>query len=281
MTHFDAAAFRRSLADKSPEELDALLRQYYQYDVLPVERIKATCAAVRDRRQAPVPDPAKRFARFMEDYTQDPTPIYDDAVTQDEIRADRTLRRSRTRRRVRSVQAAVLAAVLLTGLLSLTAFGQELGQSIVTWIQETFAAPKGSGYMDFPTLEAALKQYGVETPLAPSYIPEGFELTTMNVDLETGLIHFFAEYSGSSGAFSIQIQKHVNGSPFTLTVDDDAVLYTVGGVDHYLTSSGSISTCVWTDDDCHITLTGSLTWEQIQTVVASIYTDLTPIPDSD
>ena len=142
------------------------------------------------------------WASFSENYlpyTEDDKSLYDfeDAEEETGIRQAPSLNPSRHLKKHRLMRVAFVAAVvtviLLAGTITASAFGFDLWGTIAKWSRETFGFTSESPIENpegYDSLKAALSQYGITEPLTPSWIPDGYNLSSVDVSETPAKIKF-------------------------------------------------------------------------------------------
>ena len=176
--------------------------------------------------------------------------------------------------------AAVAAAIVLvigSGSLVSQATGYHLWSALARWTSEVLcfspdteeaARNKGAG-----SLNEALASYGIEEPLAPRWIPEGYALTSVETsDLDPD-IFFSAAYQKGEDCIVVAIMhRETVGSVTTYEKDDTPVeMYQKGGTDHYLMSNSGQNTAAWKNGQNECSISGPISREELKKMIDSIY----------
>lgn len=124
----------------------------------------------------------------------------------------------------------------------------------------------------YESLEEAVAAFGIEAPLVPKEIPEGFELsevTATNRDL--GLL-IIANYENGDRHFQVRYRE-VDIQDFnTLEKENTKVnSYFKGGIKHKLTSDLGRQKAMWQNGDFECQLFGDVSEQEMKATIKSIY----------
>lgn len=188
-----------------------------------------------------------------------------------------TKTRHRCPRWVRSLTAAAaVLAILLVGSVTAKAFGFNIWKAVIQWTQETFhfgewgnSEPRSN--LSYDSLQEALEQGEITTPLAPTYIPEGFSLDTINVEQTPQKKTYTAKYVRGEQALRISVQDHLGKSPFYVEQSEGLVEeYKVNGVTYYLFDNNEQVQAVWIVDSYECCISGRVTIDELKQMINSI-----------
>lgn len=176
--------------------------------------------------------------------------------------------------------AAVLAFVFL-GSVTANAFGINIWKAVAVWAQETFHL-QGDVMVDtevqgterdigYASLEEAI--YDVERVynVAPTWIPDGYELFELIVDENPLQKIYVAVYSNGEARLKIAVQSYQNGYPEQIEHSDGTEeTIEVSGIIYHIFEDNDQLRAVWIKDSYECYITGELTVEQIETMIHSI-----------
>lgn len=190
------------------------------------------------------------------------------------------------------VRIAAAAAALLVALTATAyAMGYDLWSAVARWGKDTFtfiseSAPTETenasisvptNSVKYDSLQEALDAYGITTPLAPTEIPEGFELDEVVV-VESSFnntISFQTLYGRSDKYLSIYINMFNDTSDINYSMWEKDDTYTgrfeVNGITHYLLQNNGNPMIVWQNGpfECHVW--GNLSSEDLTNITKSVY----------
>jgi len=189
--------------------------------------------------------------------------------------------------------AAILAALLMLASVAAAAAGCNLWGLLARWTAEQMTlAPGQIDYMDpddlhipeepgeYAGIQEALSAYGMDRPVVPRRLPEGFVLADLVVDSRTfdDSIIFFATYSRGEDALAIQIdvyleQENREQDSFGNFQKDegDPIPYEAGGVTHLLATNAGRPVALWANGPAECAVSGDVTMEELKAMLDSIY----------
>ena len=191
-----------------------------------------------------------------------------------------------------ALAAAAIAALLLATTVTASAFGYDLWGVIAEWSREAFTftandrtggsgpdahqagASADPGEAEYSSLQDALDSYGVTTSLAPTWIPERFELHSINVGETSAFVDFFVHYTcGDDVLFiGITLHKDIPSSYGDWQKDESSPEpYTTNGITHYLMTNLGKELAVWLNGNYECGITGDITREELLRMLDSIY----------
>lgn len=249
---------RTPMESRSTEELEQLLRQ--EGETMPTEELLQLLEEL-DSRKTASSDVKTAWMRFQTDYLADA----------EEPQPQKSWRRG--------LVAAAAVLVLVVGL-SITVHaigGQSLWQIIVNWTKDTFVI---SGTEQLPTeeqpkvYETFYEEVYAETGisgLAPTWIPEEFELVEFERTEQPGRIAYRAWYVRDEQYLRLMVQIHLPEEATHIERDDTPVeSYTENGVDYYIVHNGSRMTAVWIKDGYECLISGDVTREEMEQMLESV-----------
>lgn len=194
----------------------------------------------------------------------------------------RTRRRGSGRLLRRLVPVAAVAAVTLSSMVAVQAFGFNIFGALAQWTAETFhfvsETPANAGSPESETLrqtvQEAFDRCGVTVP-APSWYPEGTELAKdirVAEYMETSVAT--CNFACGDKTFFIEAQQYYKSDrvpAYTLEKDvSDVETYYNNGRAFYIMSNTSYSQAVYSNGQTVITINGSLSLENVKQIINSI-----------
>ena len=177
--------------------------------------------------------------------------------------------------------AAAAVLILVCTTVTARAFGYDIWQVVATWARETFhfaaqgqteiSEPSPSNDVEYASLQEALEDFGIYEKLAPTWIPEGFELVDIKVDETPIQKNYIAYYNNGEQSFRILICSHLNSDPDRIEKSEDFVeICQVSGIDYYIFSNNSQSQSVWIYENYECNISGEITVDQLKLMIDSI-----------
>ena len=249
------------------EALDALLEQ--------MEAVNPPPASLTTDPEDALEEFYRRYAPVVEEAAAKETPA--------------SLKAPEKRRSTKPFAKAVpiaAALILLMGSVTAQAFGFDVFSAIARWTSEIFRLDGGStSYATvrlhpleegeeatYDTLEEAVEAFGIDAPIVPKEIPEGFELTEVTATcIESGIL-IYANYENESRFFRIQYKEifEEDTSAFEKEYKDVAA-YIKGSIKHYFLVDLDRYKMVWQNGDFECKISGDLSEQEIKDVINSIY----------
>ncbi len=224
--------------------------------------------AKRNRENGRIPNTAQEsFESFKRKYL-DATPD-----EEDESAPKKALRPCWLR--ALSTVAAVIVVVFLLGTTA-HAFAPDFWNAIVTWTKETFSfgssnGPGTDGDLPYQSLQEALDIAGIDASLVPTYVPEGYVLTDITTESTPKRNIYRAKYQKDDMCLTITVQDYLNSAPQHIEQSEDFVeVYELGVYKYYLFSNNKQTQCVWIQNSYECQIMGSLTLEEMKTMIDSI-----------
>lgn len=186
-----------------------------------------------------------------------------------------------TPKRRRAARFAVLAAAVaaIMGLLIAQVSGWNWIGTFARWTSETFGfstrdyAVVTQWDPEYDALRAALRENGVPETLVPKYLPDGYKMVELDVDVEG-----WYNASFSDGIHSIFIRigtpKNAEGNQIEKNNENPEV-YVVGNTEHYLMTNTDTMQIVatWKADPYECLIIGASSEETMKQMINSIYTE--------
>lgn len=171
--------------------------------------------------------------------------------------------------------AAVLA-ILLTGAVTAKAFGLDIWKAVVQWSQETFHFGEQGGAdvnnkLPYTSLQDALEKGNVPTWLAPTYIPEEFNLIEIDVQTTPQKKIYRAKYIKAEQVLIIAVRDYLNKNPAYVEQSDGLIEeYEASGIAFYLLSNQGQSRAVWLYESYECEISGDVTIAELKEMIQSI-----------
>ena len=124
----------------------------------------------------------------------------------------------------------------------------------------------------YESLEEAVAAFGIDAPIVPKEIPEGFELVeTRVVNQETGIL-IYATYKSTDGDLQIRYRETA-AREFSALEKENGVVnsHFMSGIEHRLISDMGWQKAVWRNGDFECMIAGAISEQEIMDMVDSIY----------
>jgi hypothetical protein len=173
---------------------------------------------------------------------------------------------------------ALIAAATVAVMVIVTVSAAAAGVDIWKWVQV-----RGEGTVRFVAgdalskdIPAALKQAGVEEPLFPTWIPEGFLLHDQQIKLDVP-IRIQATYVYKARTLMINIRAMNNDSISGIIEieEEDPDYYYSHGVDHCIIANCDQVVAYWVESGILVKISGDVSIEEMTHIIDSIYDGVT------
>lgn len=173
------------------------------------------------------------------------------------------------------LRIAVVAAVVIMLLVGVTYAAGALGYDLWGWIpvwdaDELHFVSETQEPVLASTIGTALKQLGIDEPLCPTWLPDGFLLTESKIDTEPLFLH--EAYYSQDRYITITISS-IDGLGTVVYQKEDIAPaeYTVNNIVHYIIENVDSIQAVWYTEDYSIAIAGNVTKEEMIEIINSIY----------
>lgn len=268
------------------EELDARMEEMTDQSCDP-ELIRLYLDVLEEKEPLGLElDPEASLQRFLEERAGEESTPPEEPAAQAAVSRPAGLRRFR--HFPRTLIAAAVVAVLF-GLGSM-AGSSRLWESVVHLPQGTLQiVPPGASQsgqtsaqppleeLEFTSLQEALDAYGITEPLAPKWLPEGFESRDVIISVDPDFIRIATRYTGDEKEIKIVVRRYNSEEALDrVSVEKENgqqdVKYIRGGVEHSIAQNRGFYTASWTNGLNIVSIVGSVTEEELEQMIDSIYT---------
>lgn len=187
-----------------------------------------------------------------------------------------------TRWMKRVAVVAIVCVALMTAAVSAKAFAPDFWEKVACWTREFFRfedvtdgtegkEPEQENNAELDSLRDALDQYARVQELVPSWIPEGYICTDINVKETPKALRISAIYEKDGEQLIIQMFQDFGSDPVQIEKNEDLIeVYTADGVDYYIFSNNKTLQTAWIVGDYECVIIGKLTLEDMKKVIDSI-----------
>lgn len=178
------------------------------------------------------------------------------------------------------------ALILLLGTVTAQALGVDVFSALARWTAEIFRLDGGSApyaavtlhplgvgeEAAYESLEEAVAAFGIDAPIVPKEIPEGFELTEVKATCRKTGILIYADYENMDDFLQILYIESAKVDVDALEKEYGKVeLYRVEDSSHYIFTDLGRPKAVWQNGDFECKISGSISFQDIKTMISSIY----------
>ena len=178
-----------------------------------------------------------------------------------------------------AIVAAVLIVILVGSSLVACASGFDLWGAVAQWTKETFGFNTSSMPLDKSALYSesndprdVLLKYDISVPLLPTWMPEGYSFQEIEfMEAPTRRV-FYVRYINGNQKISMTIALLSGASTYAHEKNSpDAITYPSNGIDHFIMENMDQITIVWTIGTYECSIRGSISVEEAQNIIDSIY----------
>lgn len=246
----------------STEEIENMLRfATYSDGDLDMEHIDRLLAELKRREQEDKgisPEEALRI--FHEEYSGEET-MYLDCAYQPKEKTYHSGEPEKKRRKRPIIRAALIAAAIivfiLASMIAVQAAGIDVFGAIARWTDDIFTfsgvkvegmsndIPKDSITDDYQTLDDALRAYGINGRIAPSWIPDGFEQLEFEVSEGLNQTSIYTSYRSDNSFLSIEVLLSDTPRNIYENTEAEVQVFNINGIDYYILENSSTSIVAW------------------------------------
>lgn len=172
--------------------------------------------------------------------------------------------------------AAAVLAILLAGSVTAKAFGFNIWKAVIQWTQETFhfgdwGDSNPDNNRSYSSLQEALEQGNVPAWLVPTYVPEGFSLTEINVEQTPIKKIYTARYTSGEKILVVAVRDYLGGIPVYVEQSEGLVEeYEVSGITYYVFTDVDLMKAKWISGSYECGISGNVTIEELKMMIDSI-----------
>lgn len=185
------------------------------------------------------------------------------------------------------IQMVAIITVMLFSMVTAQAFGFDIFGAIARWTSSTFhfsteettfatigKYPIAEGEQkSYDSLQAALDDFNISGEVAPTWIPERFELQAVTAAVTSSKICLKADYITPDNSFlSIRYRSYVSSRQ--MEIEKDAVnanAYSIGNQKFFLVSDKSLEKATWINGQLECLIYGTISQQELKEIINSIY----------
>lgn len=277
--------------DLSVDELKEALKNIFFYageftDADMEEMNKIMTVLERKEPTPPMYTAEESWKRFQETYSDELSALgvhNTEEVIQENPPADvdkvQTISDAKTPRLVRGrnlLRVAVVAAAMVVLLFAIAVTASAMGYNIFGWVPKWNDStiqyvPEDSTAVTSLDIPTALKQLGVEEPLFPTWLPDGFVLAEQQLHLDEP-VAFYSSYFFKDRTISVLIRENPDAPSLATEKDqNEPIEYIVHNTTHYIFSNVDQTDALWYAKGYSISIFGDITIEEMKRIIDSVY----------
>ena len=172
------------------------------------------------------------------------------------------------------IRTAMIAAAVVALMVIITVSAAAAGIDIWKWVQV-----RGEGTVRFVSedalskdIPAALKQAGVEEPLFPTWIPEGFRLYEQQIRLDDPIrIHTTYFHKDKTITITIRSITDESLSGIIEIEEDEPTEFICNDIVHYIIPNCDQIVAYWIENGYLVKISGEVSLEVLEHIIESIY----------
>jgi hypothetical protein len=184
---------------------------------------------------------------------------------------------NRTLRWARAMAAtAAVLIILIAGSVTAKAFGVDVWKAVIQWTQETFhfgewGNSNSNDRLPYASLQEALEQGKITTALAPTWIPDGYQLVRIIVQRNPVQKIYRAQYMSGENELIITVREYLESKPLYVEQSEGLIeKYEINGITYYLIENNKEIRAVWIVDSFECSIAGLVKIEEMKTMIDSI-----------
>ena len=175
------------------------------------------------------------------------------------------------------LHTALIAAAVVAAMVIITVSASAVGVNIWGWVMV-----RGEGTVQFVAedalskdIPASLKQAGVEVPLFPTWLPEGFLLHDQQIKLDESLrINSTYVYKDQTiEIYIVSMDSNLKSSIIEIE-DESSQEYVSGGIIHYIIPNSKQIVAFWLNNGYLVKISGDIGIGEIEHIIDSIYVEV-------
>ena len=181
----------------------------------------------------------------------------------------------------RRIAALAACLVLVFSLAtSAQAFGwKDIWNAVARWAEETFyfatgvevSEPKAKDEAKYTSIQEALSKNCCDSGIAPTFIPHGYTLSDIIIDITPSQKSFLALYTKVDLLLKISVQTISFAETEQIEMSDGSTEeYVVNNTTYYIFSNHEQIRAVWVSDSYECYISGTLTIDEIKDMIVSI-----------
>jgi hypothetical protein len=186
--------------------------------------------------------------------------------------------------------AAVVALVVCNTLIAL-AFNFNVLRALISFTDEMFTKtivstgtpepPAGidggayNGVGDYESLQEALDANGITEPIAPAWLPDGYELERVEISVLPGRVMLVGVYAGHDDELMFAVTSFTVAPPeqsvFIEKSEGEPLIYERNGIEHYIFKNLDRTVATWLIGSSDCTVQGRISENEMLSIIDSMY----------
>lgn len=279
--------------DYSAEQLKAALQRLLLYSDLEdqdVEEMEKILAVLREKTPFEHPRTAEEmWAEIKAEHAEEIASLgihekkdTEEVIKNEPVAAELREEQESTMPRPKSVRgvlrvamiAAAMVVFIILATVTASAFGYDLWGWVPRWNDEVLSfggeESESNEFYDSSPIVKALEEYGIDEPIFPHWIPEGFILDYSEIDNDPVFLH--EGYSKDNQFLSITVEPSSSALTYLYQKEDKLPLeYSSNNITYYIIVDVDQYTAIWQADDFSVYIVGNISLDEMKHVLDSVY----------
>jgi len=182
----------------------------------------------------------------------------------------------------RLIAAAAVIVLVICIPVTANAFGwEDIWNIVARWVKETFSFVSGEDVEvippspvdegDYTSLQDALEDNNRDPHIVPAWIPDGFVLDKIEIDITPMGELYRAFYLKGDSNLTIRVRSYLGGDPENVEVDEDLLeIYDSVDIQYYIFANKDQVRSVWIIDSYQCNISGDISVEELKLMIDSI-----------
>ena len=174
--------------------------------------------------------------------------------------------------------AAILVVMVVGFTISAQAFNFDIWGKIANWTKEIFqfsdvqpTEPEKEANLELKSLQDALEQNGITEEIVPTWLPEGYKFSDINIEKSPREKSIFAIFENNGERLIISTRQTIGIPANQIEKSEDLLeVYVVDDVEYYIFSNNAKLQAAWSIGEYECIITGKITLEEMKTMIDSI-----------
>ena len=181
-------------------------------------------------------------------------------------------------RRIATIAASLVLVFTLATSANAFSF-KDIWNAVAKWAEETFSFsigveasdPKEDDFFEYTSIIDALSGNGRDKSVAPSWIPQSFELLEIIIDKNPVQETYIAIYSLDQSRLKISVQTFLSTEPEQIEITAKyQEIYSSCGIDYYIFRNNDLLQAAWINGEYECYIAGNVSINELKQMIDSI-----------
>lgn len=158
---------------------------------------------------------------------------------------------------------------------------EELWDIVARWAKETFSfvsgdvehfsEPSPTYDGEYTSLQDVLRANNRDASLVPTWIPDGYELDSIEKVINPEQEIYIAHYVSSQGKITLRAQTFISKKPQNMEIGEGvSEIYSANGIDFYIFENYDQIRATWVSSSFEYLISGDISMEELKMMIESI-----------